>query len=361
VTDQPNSHAATAGDPHSAQPNAQHSKQQSEKNNELISRYVAAVRRRLAAKEAGDITAELREAVASKLEAKEATLGRPANKEEMAALLRSFGSPMLAAARYKGRQYLIGPDLYPYYWPTARIVVGIVAAVAMVGFLVQGVLSDHPLRLAFQGIAAAWNGALFAFGVVTVIFIVLEQTKAGPKIEESWRPEQLPRDTQDKPKSLFESLFSLAWDALFIAWWVGLLHIPNTLPGAPGEAGMALDLNTEAWSEAYAPVLVMAVMQAVIHVADVLHPVWSRLRSLGAIAVNLVSLGVVWMLARHGQLFAVHGPASAADRVAKLNDVFLSISHVIVYGLAIGLAIALVVEIWRLARSFNLRAPPALA
>ena len=336
------------------------SDRQSEKNRDLVSRYVAAVRRRLPAKAASDISAELREAVASQLEAKEAELGRPATRDEMAVLLRSFGSPMLAAARYTGRQYLIGPDLYPYYWPTAQIVVGIVAAIAMVGFLVQGVLSDHPLRLALQGLGAAWNGALFAFGVVTGIFIALEQTKAGPKIEGSWRPEQLPRDTKDKPKSLFESLFSLGWDAIFIAWWGGLLHIPNTLPGTPGETGMALDLSA-AWSDVYAPVLVMAVMQAVIHLADILHPVWSRLRSFASIAVNLVVLSVVWMLARRGPLFIVHGPAALADRVAKLNQMFVTVSHVLVYGMAIGLAIALMVEIWRLARSFNLRAPPALA
>jgi hypothetical protein len=342
------------------QPNTQTDKQAA-KNQEMISRYVAAVRRRLPAKDAADITAELHEAVASRLEAREAELGHPADKAEMIALLKSFGSPMLAAARYTGRQYLIGPDLFPYYWPTARIVVGIVAAVAMVGFLVQGVLSDHPMRQAFQGIGAAWNGGLLAFAVVTVIFIVLEQAKAGPKLEENWRPEQLPRDTHDKPKSLFESLFSLAWDAIFIAWWVGLLHFPNTLPGEAGEQGMALDFNAAVGAAVYAPVLAMAVMQAVIHVADVIRPVWSRLRGIAAVAVDVVGLGVVWMLARHGALFAVHGPAAAADRITKLNDTFTVVSHVAVYGLALAFGIALVVEIWRLARSFRLGTPAALA
>ena len=334
---------------------------QSAKNQDLINRYVAAVRRRLPAKEADDIGAELREAVASRLEATERDLGRPANKAEMITLLKSFGSPMLSAARYTGRQYLIGPGLYPYYWPTARIVVGIVAAIAMVGFLVQGVLSDHPLRQAFQGIGAAWDGALLAFAIVTVIFIVLEQTKAGPKIEESWRPEQLPRDTHDQPKSLFESLFSLAWDALFIGWWVGLLHFPNTLPGAPGEEGMALTLNGAAWSEAYWPVLAIACVQAVIHVADVIHPASSRLRTLGAIGVNLVGLGILWRLAERGQLFTVHGPSALADRIAKLNEAFVSVSTVMVYSLAIGFAIALALGIWRLARSFKFGAASLLA
>jgi hypothetical protein len=349
MTDQPTTPAGKPADSQAA------------KNQELIGRYVAAVRRRLPAKEAADIAAELREAVASRLEAREAELGRPADKAEMIALLRTFGSPMLAAARYTGRQYLIGPDLYPYYWPTARIVVGIVAAVAMVGFLVQGVLSEHPLRLALQGIGAAWNGAWLSFGIVTAIFIALEQTRAGPKFEQTWRPEQLPRDTRDKPKSLFESLFSLAWDVIFIAWWIGLLTFPNTLPGEAGERGLTLSLNAEAWSGVHVVILGMAIGQAAIHVADILHPVSSRLRSIAAIAVDIVGLGVVWTLGRQGRLFEVAGPAALADRIDRLNHAFAFLSPVIIYGLAIGFAIALVVEAWRLVRSFDLRAPPALA
>ena len=78
------------------------SDRQSEKNRDLVSRYVAAVRRRLPARAAGDISAELREAVASQLEAKEAELGRPATRDEMAVLLRSFGSPMLAEGAGSG-------------------------------------------------------------------------------------------------------------------------------------------------------------------------------------------------------------------------------------------------------------------
>jgi hypothetical protein len=349
MTDQPNTPAGKPADSQAA------------KNQELISRYVAAVRRRLPQKDARDITAELREAVASRLEAREAELDRPADKAEMVALLRTFGSPMLAAARYTGRQYLIGPDLYPYYGPTARIVVGIVAAVAMVGFLVQGVLSEHPLFPVLNGLAAAWNGGLLAFGVVTVVFVVLEQTKTGPKLERAWRPEQLPRDIRDKPKSLFESLFSLAWDAIFIGWWMGLLHFPNTLPGEAGAQGLALDFNSAAGAAVHLPVLAIAAVQAMIHIADLIRPVWSRLRGIVASGVDIGGLGVVWALARHGPLFTVSGPEADADRIARLNEAFVAISQVIVWSLALGFAIALTMEIWRLARSFHFRAPAALA
>lgn len=327
---------------------------QADKNHDLIDRYVAAVSRHLPAKTAPDITAELREAVSSRLEQKERALGRTADRKEAGEVIKSFGSPMLAAGRYSDHQYLIGPELFPYYWPVARIVVGIVAAVAIVGFLVKGVLSDNPLPSVFQGLGAAWNGAIWSFGVVTGIFIGMDRTKAGASIEKSWRPESLPPYTKDKPKSLFESLFSLAWDAVFIAWWVGFLRLPNGLPGTPGKDGITLDFDPGVWSAIFWLVLSASILSALVHVADVIHPTWTKLRSFVSIIGTSIGLGALWIAARSPeQLFAVHGPAEAADRVAQLNQAFSVVSQVTIYGLAIGFGIGLVVEVWRLVRSFQ--------
>ncbi|HEX5006454.1 MAG TPA: hypothetical protein VFV70_05040 [Hyphomonadaceae bacterium] len=339
---------------------------QATRNAELIERYISAVEYRLPAKGAKDIVAELRQAIGDKLEAKEAELGHTAGKEDVVAIIKSFGSPMLASARYTGAQHLIGPEVYPYFWPTARIVVGVVAAVAIVGFLVQGVVSDEPVRQVLRGLSAAWTGSLIAFGIVTAIFVAMDRAKSGLRIEEKWRPDQLPRFSRlNKPKSLFESLFSLAWDAVFIAWWVGLLRFSNIMPGTPGDLGMTLDFNAMAWSAVFAPVLAMAVLQALIHVADVIHPAWSRLRAVASIAVVLTGLWSVWLMAQaqslYGQLFTVNGPADVAERVAKLDKAFGTVSQVMLYGLAIGFAVALVVEGWRLVRSLQASEEPALS
>jgi hypothetical protein len=159
----------------------------------------------------------------------------------------------------------------------------------------------------------------------------------------------------NRPKTLFESLFSLAWDAIFIAWWVGVVRFPNMMP--PTEPGITVDFNAPAWAPVFVPVLVMAALQTAIHVADIIHPAWSRARSVAAIIVVLIGLWSVWLLAQgqaeHGQLFQVDGPASSADRVAELQETFGIVSQVNIYGLAIGFGIALVVEGWRLMRSLQ--------
>lgn len=321
---------------------------------DLLNRYVAAVGRRLPPKSAADIMAEMREALTGKLEALEARLGRPANRDEAAEMLKSFGSPMRVAARYAERDYLIGPDLYPYFWPVARIVVGIVAALAIVGMLVAGVVGDNPLRYALKGIAGAWNGGLLAFGIVTVVFVVMEQTKTGAKIEATWNPKTLPRNTHGKPKSLFESLFALAWDAIFIAWWIGILRLPAYMSGAGWNSAIHLDFGP-AWAPVHTLVLVLAVMQAAIHAVDVVYPTWSRVRGAASAIVAAMGLFVVSILARNGDLFSITGAGGSetAGRVAELKEAFSQVSTVVIYGLAIAFGIALMMELWRLIRSFQ--------
>lgn len=328
---------------------------QARKNADLIDRYLVAVEHRLPAKGAKDIVAELREAIGDKLDARQAELGRMANTDDVVAILKSYGSPMLAAARYTGANHLIGPEVYPYYWPTARIVVGIVAALAIVGFMVQGVVSNDPLYV-LRGFGAAWTGAIFAFGIVTVIFVIMDRTGAGAKIEQAWRPDHLPAATREKPKEMFESLIGLVVQAAFIAWWMGVLRVPNLMP--PSEPGITVDLNAAAWATIYAPVLVMSVAQAGVYAADLVHPTWSRVRAVAMIVINAAGLGVTWMLAQaqtlHGQLFIIAGrPESAPERVISLTETFAVISQLTLYGMAIGFGIALVVEVWRLVRSLQ--------
>jgi len=328
---------------------------QAKKNAELIDRYIAAVEHRLPPKGAKDIVAELREAIGDKLEAREAELGRTASKEDVIAIIKSFGSPMLAAARYRGAQHLIGPEVYPYYWPTARIVVGIVAAIAIVGFLVQGVVTSEPAQV-MRGVSAAWTGGFLAFGIVTAIFIALDRTGAGAKIEAAWRPDRLPAYTREKPKSLFEGLVALALQALFIGWWLGVVKIPNMMP--PTEQGITVHFNAAAWATVFMPVLVLSLLQAGIYAADLIHPAWSRVRAIASMIVSIGGLGIAWLLAQaqsqHGQLFFIQGgPGSSPERVAALGKSFEVVSQVSLYGLAIAFGIALFVDGWRLVRSLQ--------
>ena len=81
---------------------------------DLVERYLAAVARNLPNKQAGDITAELRDVLLSRVEEQEATLGRPLNRAELEQLLIDFGNPLVVAGQKPAQQtFFLGDEIHP--------------------------------------------------------------------------------------------------------------------------------------------------------------------------------------------------------------------------------------------------------
>src|SRR3982751_2179820 len=89
---------------------------------DLLERYLNAIRRNLPARGAEDIVAELRDVLASRIEDREEALGRSLTAEEIEAIVKDFGHPLVVAARYRKQQWLIGPEVFPFYMSVMRIV-----------------------------------------------------------------------------------------------------------------------------------------------------------------------------------------------------------------------------------------------
>src|SRR6185437_10277712 len=83
---------------------------------ELLDRYLQAVKTFLPKSRQNDILKELSENILSQMEDKEAELGRSLNEDEQAAIIKQHGHPMTVASRYRSRQQLIGPTMFPAYW-----------------------------------------------------------------------------------------------------------------------------------------------------------------------------------------------------------------------------------------------------
>src|SRR5215470_17016369 len=81
---------------------------------QLIDRYVQAVRFWLP-KGQDDVLAELTEDLYSQLDAKEEEVGRPLEEDEVAAILKRCGSPIIMAGKLRPKAYLIGPTVFPVY------------------------------------------------------------------------------------------------------------------------------------------------------------------------------------------------------------------------------------------------------
>ena len=86
----------------------------------LVERYLSAISAQPPCREADDIVAELGDAIASRIEDREEALGRPLTADEIEALVKDFGHPLVVAARYRNQQWLIGPEVYPFYLSVAE-------------------------------------------------------------------------------------------------------------------------------------------------------------------------------------------------------------------------------------------------
>jgi hypothetical protein len=326
---------------------------------DLVERYLAAVERRLPEATAKDIVAELREALVAAVEAKEALLGRTATDDEVAAVIRGFGAPSVVAARYEGRSSLIGPVLYPWFWPAQRTAVGITVAVFIVLTAIRAVAADEPVRTVFRAMDNVIGWGLAAFAAVTLVFIAVERWGDPARLADKWwNPKAMPHEHIRKPRSMFESGITLFFDAVFILVWLKFIPVPNELP-LRDSASVSI-LLSPAWEAVYWPIFALALLSAAGHAYDMVRPAWSRVRSAMSIVGNAGGLAVLWFLFRSRPLVDVQprpgtGPEDL-ERALRLVDGAITVSLGVA---ALIWAIALGVEVWRQVKASRPHAGPA--
>jgi hypothetical protein len=163
---------------------------------ELIDRYVADIGRRLPDKMRPDIQKELHSILEDMLEDRVLTAGKPADEQMVVDLLREYGDPAKVAASYHAPRYLVGPALYPTFIMVMKIVVTVIAVLAVIQFgfsVARPGLDPAQIGLSFgEAFSTLFNGFLTALGIVTLIFTLIERFNPGLKIEnKEWNPRDL--------------------------------------------------------------------------------------------------------------------------------------------------------------------------
>lgn len=181
---------------------------------ELIDRYAHEVGQYLPSRLRSDVEAELRSLLAESVEGRARAAGRPADDGLAAEVLRAFGTPREAAARYAPEpQYLVGPRLYPTYRAALRIMVPILAAIVLT-LVVIGQFrhpSGSPSMAPFIRATASFLSALLLnFGVMTLIFALVERaTQTREAVGAPWDPATLPPVNDPDRISSFGRIFAL--------------------------------------------------------------------------------------------------------------------------------------------------------
>lgn len=317
--------------------------------NDLVDRYLTAIRWNLTGGKADDIIAELRDVIASRIEDREEALDRPLTRDETSDLLRDFGHPLVVAGRYGSQDHLIGPETFPFYFFALKIVLGICAAIIVVTAAARMIFSpaDGAQALA-QGFHDAWWTLLGNAAIVTLVFAVIERTGWLDTYLRNWKPEKLPDLTElrIKPKKAWEAGFEVALGFVFLAWWAGLLHIPSFYSTANG-------IRVEpapVWTTYYWPIFALIAARLVENLITWLRPRWRLVRAVLGVAVAVAGVALLAQIYRAGEWVTVVSTGMPADQVADIQEslhLALSLALVVVGVIWVLQALGALWRLWR--------------
>ena len=346
----------------------------------LTERYLRAVAAQLPRAGREDIVAELRDELATRMEAREAQLGRSLTEAEEEAVLREMGHPLTVATRYRsGPQHLVGPELYPWWLFGVKAALLALLVLTALGVIARVLVGDAPFAQAFgQGFAGLFGGAMTIIGVATAAAFVMERQAVRPGFMTDWRVRDLglfevaALDHEDlwarlrgasegsesgteagKPRPMSPTARALASAAawsVFLLWWLGLLPVPALDPAALEHvAGLTLvEALAATLALLWGPIAIYAGVRIAFDLSRAASGGGVRLTAAGDVAFALVGLGFIawlWAVSPLAPLIDIGSAAEWTDRVEQLLSLGVWTPVTVVW---VSLSLAFLGEAWRL-------------
>ena len=338
----------------------------------MLEDYLRAVSRLLPRAKRDDITAELRDEILTRIEAREHEVGRPLTGDETQQLLRDFGHPIVVAARYRdGPQYAVGPAFYPYWVFAVRLVVLIEVGVSIIVFLARIVSGANIAQAFAQAIGSGLTGAMTLIGVATVVAWLVERKTIHIDYFNTWRVRDLRfldfafldwadigewmgkmDTTRDGIRQARSASTGGAFDyrdryrtwairhasagrgvgmmvagGFFILWWVGVISfglapLPLDYAAMHIDPGALANLDLAALKTLlYWPVLAYAAGLVALGALILVYPLAVRLRGLMDMVIGLSALAIaawLWTLSPVGDAIRVTTLQAFLTRMAAL-------------------------------------------
>jgi len=313
---------------------------------DLIDHYLAAIAGHLPADKARDIIAELRDVLLSRREEQEAELGRPLEPGEVEAMVKAFGRPLEVAARYWPTRYLIGPEVFPYWWASLKAVLLIVSAVLVSLCLADVLFAAGPSgRMVGQVISAAWISVWATTGAVTVFFALVERYGARATFLLDWDPPALPR-LLETPQSRWNRVSRLTGEVVLLLWWIGLLKV-----GAPHGWNASMTLHpVSLWSDVYWPVIGLLCAGIAVDLTALIRPDLYVPQALAYIATRLGWLVLAVFVWWSKPWVTLAAPSLAPKTIASVEMSLDLTIRVTLLAFALIAIFEAAREAWRLAR-----------
>lgn len=349
----------------------------------LTERYLRAVAAQLPTAKREDITAELRDLLMTRMEAREAELGRPLNEAEEEAVLRDFGHPLAVAGRYGEAQGLVGAELYPWWLFGVKAGLAVLAAITLVGVVVRSIVGDVTVGQAItQGLHGLLEGAVMIVGFLTIAGFIIERQANKPRFLTHWRvqdlglfelgglsgdawSEQLAKACErgrkgattpvaTRPAAMSPTARAVAsavgWSVALL-WWTGLLGAsirPEALGGGVMEGVDFGRLIGDLVALTYWPVLAYMAARIAFDLLRAATGSPVRLTALGDMVfatAGLIFAGWVWLQSPLSPLIRVD---TIPEFVTRVTDAFSTGQGVIAAIIMMTVAGSFIGEAWRI-------------
>lgn len=321
---------------------------------QLLDRYLTAVKFWLPKKQRDDIAAELAANLQSEIDDRAAGLGRPLTEDEIAALLKQHGSPILVASRYQeehrtvtfGRQ-LIGPLVFPIYWVALKVTLLLLVIPAVIPALVFKARLNPVRELAhvlYRVIYLALPTLLFVTLAFALIDFGLRRFRFLEKWGSDWDPRTLPSPArQVKQVRRSSSIAGIVVQSIFIVWWWNHGSIPYLVVSDSGaQMHFAPILTT-----LHLPILLVAFINLGQHWINLMQPDWRWLPPATGLITSLIGLIILYPLLGTSPLVSIsqgNGLPLSARQAAEIQNIVAQCT----ISLWIGIMIVGAVFAWRL-------------
>lgn len=281
---------------------------------QLLDRYLTAIKFWLPKKQRDDIAAELEANLRAEIDDRAATLGHAVSDDEIAAILKQHGSPLLVASRYQeekrtvtfGRQ-LIGPMVFPFYWTALKVTLVLLLIPGIVPAVILGTQAHgHGFVELGHALMRVARISLPALLIVTLVFVAIDFAlrRFGflEKWGTDWDPRKLPAPArQAKQVRRSSSIAGIIFQSLFILWWWNYCSIPYLVVTNNGAQIHWAPVVTSL----YLPVLIIMFINLAQHWINLVEPDWDWLPPATGILTCILGLIVLYPLLGRSPLISI--------------------------------------------------------
>jgi hypothetical protein len=313
-----------------------------------VERYIAAVKFWLPGHLREDVGAELAEDIRCEIDEAEMAKGRPLTEDEVSAILKARGNPMLVAAQYQPHRHLIGPELFPLYVFVLKIVAVICIVPPVLAVVARVIFGNETPD--FGG--APVNSLLVAFAIVTIVFAVIEHKGIDIAKKTDFNPKKL-RPVADpgripRADSVGEIVGPLIGIGFFAAGY--LSQTTYYFPRA------SITVAPE-WIVFWQVIVALAFVEMALAAINLFKPYWSGPRVVAWLVLNLAKTAAFYWLFQSHIVRAITGvPPQIVEQFQRMSDLTAQYAAPF-FGLVALILIA--TAFWRLTLTFRQR--PATA